>query len=76
MVCFIDWDGKTVLKWDMVLSGGILLEDGRHIPEGAHEDRIFAVHPDDNENIEKINGVYHYNGKTLRLDSDRPEWSL
>jgi len=66
MVCFIDYDGKTVLKWDMVLSGGILLEDGRHIPKGEHEDRIFAVHPDENENIKKVEGVYHYKGKTLR----------
>ena len=48
---FVDLDGKTVLKWDMVLAGGILLEDGRHLAEGSHDDRIFAVHPDDNENI-------------------------
>jgi hypothetical protein len=65
-VCFIDYDGKTVLKWDMVLGGGILLEDGRHIPDGKHEDRIFAVHPDVNKNIEKIDGIYHYKGRSMK----------
>ena len=65
MVCFIDYDGRTVLKWDMVLTGGILLEDGRLIPDGEHEDRVFAVHPDQNENIRKIDGVYHYKGVSL-----------
>ena len=64
MLCFIDFDGKTVLKWDMSFDG-IILEDGRIIPEFHHEDRIFAVHPDDNENIEKVDGIYHYRGKSM-----------
>lgn len=65
MICFVDFDGKTVLKWDMSLDG-IILEDGRHIPNGQHEDRIFAVHPDQNSKIEKIDGIYYYQGKSLR----------
>lgn len=69
MLCFIDFDGKGVLKWDM-FADGIILEDGRIIPCGHHEERVFAVHPDDNENIERVGGIYFYKGETL-LDQDR-----
>lgn len=68
MLCFIDFDGKGVLKWDM-FADGIILEDGRIIPCGHHEERVFAVHPDDNENIEMIDGVYFYKGETM-FDED------
>ncbi len=65
MLCFIDFDGTTVLKWHFSLHE-IIIEDGRVIPDGHHERRIFEGHPDQNDKIEKLGGIYHYRGKSLR----------
>jgi hypothetical protein len=69
---YVDLDGKTVLKWDMVLSGGILLEDGRHLPEGQADARIFSVHPDKNRYITIVDGVYHFKGKSMKVSCGSP----
>lgn len=69
MPYFVDFDGRGILSWDM-FAAGIILEDGRVIPFGHNEDRVFSTHPDENENMECVGGVYHHKGRSL-LDPDR-----
>jgi hypothetical protein len=61
MAWYIDKDGKTVLWWEMA-PGGIKLEDGRVLPDSPEVDqRIFAVHPEENDLLEKNDeGVWVY----------------
>ena len=65
MLYFVDFDGRGILSWDM-FAAGIVLEDGRIIPFGHNEDRVFSTHPDENENIKRDgNGIYHHKGRSL-----------
>lgn len=41
----------------------IQLPNGMEIE--ADSSRLFAVHPDQNENLEKVDGVWYYQGKPL-----------
>lgn len=47
--------GKT--KDLIKLSNGMIVE--------AQPERLFAVHPDENKNLELVDGVWHYKGEPL-----------
>ena len=70
MAYFIDKDGKTVLRWRVLTDTGIMLENGKHLPDEDVVHRIFSVHPDESKFVEKIEGIYHYNGKSLKEEDD------
>ena len=62
MAYYIEEDGKTVVRYRCRFNpDGIELPDGRVVPDGKYNDRIFAVHPDENTRMRKNeDGVYEY----------------
>jgi len=62
MAYYIEEDGKTVVRYRARFKpDGIALPDGRFVPDGIYNDRIFAVHPDENTRMRKNeDGVYEY----------------
>ena len=67
MAYFIDFDNKTVYRFKPASNrkgqtATVKLDNGRIIDAPA--DRLFAVHPDENENITQTpSGEYRYKGK-------------
>lgn len=65
MAFFIDFDGKTVYTYTCT-QRGIRLDNGRCWPDRDVKGRLFAVKPEDNRNLELIDGVWHYRGESLK----------
>ena len=76
---YINEDGVTVQTWTCATyrdlrglsadSGDtIVLEDGRVLPEvyWIGKGRVWSTHPSINPNVTMVDGVWHYEGKSLR----------
>ena len=67
---YINEDGVTVQTWTCSRggSGAIVLDDGRVLPEvyWIGKGRVWATHPNINPNVTMVDGVWHYQGKSLR----------
>tara|TARA_Y100000310_G_scaffold215242_1_gene216204 strand:+ start:68 stop:352 length:285 start_codon:yes stop_codon:yes gene_type:complete len=77
---YIHEDGVQVLTWTCApyngvpgqlsadSGGAILLSDGRCLPEvyWIGKGRVWATHPSINPNVTMVDGVWHYQGKSLR----------
>lgn len=64
---YIKPDGKTVHRWVLVNPYIIQLDNGLKVnPEKGGT--TWAVDPDENPRITKVDGVYHFDGKTLKED--------
>lgn len=68
MAWYVDTDGKTIRKYTCTLHG-IRLDDGREYTEEEIPGMMLAVHPDENNNITKVDGVYHMHGESLQRDN-------
>jgi len=72
---YINEDGVTIQTWEGArdTTGDILLDDGRRILEGDWMDtgRVWASHPEENPNLWRVDGVWHWRGGSLREPTQR-----
>jgi hypothetical protein len=68
MSWYVEPDGKTVHRWKLVTPDIIRLENGTELDPRKAGGTILAVDPDENPRMTKVDGVYHFDGQTLRED--------
>ena len=58
---------NTVHEFRVASPSAILLDE-KTVLQHANPHRMFAVHPDENENLELVDGVWHYQGEPIKGD--------